>query len=164
MEQQLKETITNAYRQNQILWGSLMAGVVMITTVITFITYTTPDFYDYNKFLSNPLMFIAFGLTVSCAFMANFILKKRLESTNHEGLSAKFEDFKSNFVLNAALHEGPAMISVVFMLLENNGFFIILILINLLLLFNARPTIEKFRNWYDLSAKESDDLNSLGLR
>jgi|GEM_PF-5612575 len=155
--------IDTIHQQNQILWLSLVGGVVMITATLIYISNGAPEFYNQDHFFNSMFMYIASVLTMVTAIASGPLIKKRIITADVKGLKNKFVDFRSNFVLNAALHEGPALISTVFMMLDNNIYFLFFVLINLALLYMARPTIQKFKSWYQLSSAENQELRGLNL-
>ena len=157
-------SLPELHRSNQILWGALLSGGFLIASVLTFLTFEHPDFYNQGKFLNSLFMPIGLLLTFSTGFLANILVKKRLESVEAmQGLAEKFDFYRSNFILKAALHEGPMLICIIFMFLENNFYFLILAAINWIFLYFTRPTIEKFRENYKLSSLEKQELTSAGL-
>lgn len=159
----INESIPETHQANQILWLSLMAGVVLITAVLTFMVYDSPTFLDHNRFVTSMFAGIGAVISYSSAFLAKTVIKNKIGSNNPKGLKEKFADFRSNFILNAALHEGPALVCTVFLMLEANFYFIILVLFNLFLLYTTRPTIEKFKQWYTLTHEEQQALKELNL-
>jgi len=160
---QSKSTLQENFKGLQVLWISLIMGIVMMTVLFFSMVYESPNFYDYNTFLKNPLMGIAAFLTAVSVFVPSLVIKKKIESTNLQGLVEKVADFRSSFIVKAALHEGPALITILFMFLENNFYFLILGLINLFLLYLSRPTVEKFKQWYSLTNEENQELKSANL-
>jgi len=159
MEQQ-KSTLQAELKRVQILWLSLILGVALITAMLTSMVYDAPSYFDYNKFLKSPLMLVALGMSVLSALMVKPIIRKKIASTTPQGLVEKFADFRANFILNAALYEGPALISVVLMFLEQNFYFLPIVLFNLFLLYITRPTLEKFKTWYSLTSEENQAFNA----
>ena len=157
-------SLPEIHRANNIIWMALLAGGTLMAGVLFFQSHSHPEFHDFDNFLGSIFMPIAVILTFSTAFFANLIIKKRYEASQQtEGLKAKFSDFRANFIVKAALHEGPMLISIIFMMLENNIFFLLLAAINWVLLYSTKPTIEKFKENYKLSSSEKQELASAGL-
>ena len=157
-------SVPEMHKQNTILWTAFLVGGTLMGTIIFFLTYTHPEFYNFDNFLQSPMLIIATAITFLNAFMGERVLKKRYEEAKDlKGLKEKFISSRANFILKAALHEGPLVICIVFMQIENNVYFLILAAINWILLYLSKPTIEKFKENYDLSSSEKQELTMAGL-
>lgn len=161
-EQQIEgQSIPEIHRGNQILWFALLTGGFLITCILYFQMVDHSNFYDQEKFLGSIFMPVAVILTIATFAAARFLMGKRKEAASKvTGLKNKLIDFRQNFVLNAALHEGPTLFCIVLMMLENNGYFLLLAAVNWLLLFTTRPTLEKFKEWYSLTSEEKQELKA----
>lgn len=159
----MNDNIPDTHKANQILWFCLMAGVIFISALLVYIVRDTSTFLDQNRFLTSMIAAIGAVISLISALFAKMFIRKKVEAANPKGLKEKFADFRGNFILNAALHEGPAMICAVFMMLEQNFYFIILVLFNVFMLYTTRPTIEKFKQWYSLTNEENQQLKALNL-
>lgn len=153
-------TIPEIHRANNIIWFAMIAGAVMMSCILIFMTYQSSDFYNQSKFLSSPFMYVALGVTLMTIVATKLVVEKRVQASTAKGLKEKFEDFRANFILNAALHEGPTLICIIFMMLEHNFFFLVLAVFNLVFLYLTRPTLEKFKTWYQLTSEENQELKS----
>ena len=155
-----KLSIPEIHKQNQILWFALMAGVALISCVMVTQIYDSPDFYNQSNFLSSSFMYVALGVSLLPMVFAKTLVEKKVQQLAAQGLKEKFIDYRTNFVFNAAIHEGPALICVVLMFLEQNFFFLVLVIFNLIFLYLTRPTLEKFQQWYQLTGDEKQELKT----
>lgn len=157
----VNNSIPESYKATQILWLALMIGASIITVLLAQMKISEPDFFEIENFLTSIFTVVAVLITFLSIFGANLIVRNRIENLNLHGLSNKFDDFRSNIVLKTAMHEGAALVCVIFMFLESNFYYVFFVLINLWMLFSARPTIEKFKNWYKLTVEENRELDAI---
>lgn len=155
------DNIPETHKANQILWFALLVGPIMITLCMVQLNYQEPEFLNFNNFISNIFTAIGAGLTMISFALPNYLVRNRIEEANPSGLANKFADFRANIVFKCAMHEGPALICTILMHITQNIYFIFFVIINLLLLYTARPTIDKFKAWYKLSNEENKELDDL---
>ena len=161
-EQQIANlTVPEIHRANQIIWFALLAGATMIGFIFYFLEGGREGFFNQERFLNSIFTMNAIAVTLFSALGAHFVLKKRKEDAAQiKGLKPKLADFRDNFILNAALHEGPLLICLVFTFIDRNGYFLLLAAVNWILLYLTRPTLEKFKASYSLTSGEKQELKA----
>jgi len=157
----VNNSIPETHRANQILWLALLMGATMITAVMVYLNYQSPDFMNFNNFVTSIFAGIGAVLSILGLFLPNSVIRNRVENSKAIELTDKFAEFRAHVVLKSAFHEGAALICALFMHSEHNFYFIFLVAFNLILLYGARPTIKKFKDWFRLSNEEEQELNSM---
>lgn len=155
-----KLSIPEIHEQNQILWGALNAGVVLVLGILTWLVMDSEKFLDPNILFQSVTGISLVVLTGIAGMVVPKIMENKLKKEKVSGLKEKFIAFRMNFVFNASIFEGLALISAVIYFLEENIFFVFLVLVNLSMLYFARPTLAKFKQWYTLTIEENQELKA----
>lgn len=156
------QTIAQEFKANQILWMAMLAGQVLIATIFIFLLSGEEGSLSFSKFGNSIFMIVAMALTVSCVFLSFYMNNKRkVEIPTLTNFEEKIAHFRSAFIMRAALLEGPALFSLIFMFMEKNLMFLLIALIPMCLFVTIRPTIDSFTNDYQLTSNERNQLNGV---
>jgi len=161
-----KLSLHELFRANNILWIALLMGPIMIAIILFMMSKDHPYFYSREAFMNSIFMWVAVAFTVFGVFMSNFMYKKKIEEANSLGLSGakeKMIHYRSGFILRCALLEGPTLMCIIFMFMENNIYFLLLAAILISFQLRTRPSIDQFKNDMQLTSAEKQELGAVGL-
>ncbi|MCX6316076.1 MAG: hypothetical protein NTW29_02205 [Bacteroidetes bacterium] len=123
-----------AVRSLQIMFGALVGAVVFFAIAVVLLHLINGPIYDTGSIIQSNLMVTAVGVVAAaCMLGARSYYKKTMamgEGTLYL-LSDKLNHYRAAFIIYMALCEGPAIFSVIILLLT--GKFIVLIITALLL-------------------------------
>jgi len=142
--------INKEFKDNQVLWISLMVGLLIISAIFALIGDLT-----FRGFEMNVFMLVATVLAIGCFAMSFIIYNNRQkEISNITGLRKKLDHYRSTFVVRAALLEGMSLVALMFMFLEANYAYLFFAVIGIGLLYTLQPKLETFLAEYNLSVSE----------
>ncbi len=154
-----KMTATEFERGNTILWGALIAGCIMISIVLSSMQYQDPSFYDYENFYRSPFMWFASFMALIGYYFGNLLYKRKAtEGAKLSTLNEKIIEFRGSFILKAALIEGPTLISIIFLMIDQNVYFLCIAAILLIAQYLNRPTNERFFNDFKLTSAQKQEF------
>ncbi len=151
------ENIKTLFQSSTVLHLALVSGQVMIATILFFVIGISPNATD-NFMLS----IVTCILSVGTIFASAFIHKRKLEALDLTtmNLEEKLTNFRSTSIIKWAMLEGGNLMVVLISWITGNTWLMILFVVSLILLFMAKPTLERFAKEFRLSREEESQLRS----
>lgn len=147
-------TATEFERSNTIFWGAMISGCVLIS-IILFTQSRGLYFYSLDHFYNSAFMWISTIMAIVCYYLGNMMYRKKAEEgAALSTLNEKILAFRSAFIMKAALLEGPALISIIFMMFDNNVYFLVIAAFLLMAQYFNRPTNERFFNDFKVNSAQ----------
>ena len=142
------------FKMMSVLHAALVIGIVIFGTIVTALTtYGTIKLDDAG--LLPVFSFLVPAVAIAGAVAGNVIFKKKLNEINNLGdLDSKLNNYRAALIMKYALYEGPALFSIIAVLLTADVRFLAITVILVLLMLYARPGIQKTAT--DLSLNEQD--------
>lgn len=141
-------------RANLIITGSLIVGVVMVLTIIHFIAI--PE--EAKNTSTSIFLMLTLALAIGGAFLGNMLFQQRLNAISATSLMDKLRQYRTALILKYALLEAPALLSVIFYLLEGNIYLPTITFLLLGLMVYNLPTKTRVSNDLNLSIQEQQQL------
>jgi hypothetical protein len=146
---------TNAYKALNILHKAMLMGQVLFTAVCFYLLYSKsviPSLHELDK----TLQVITIIFSVAGFIAGNFLFKKRLPQAKESSLplKEKFAIYRSGCIIQWALLEAPALLSVVSFFLTGNYAFIALTAMLIILFTVLGPS--KIKTAFQLGVSEED--------
>jgi len=148
----------NHFRTMQIIYGSFMLGIL----AFSLFAYFSMDNLVYEIDMDDVFTFIVPFLALSGVFISPILYKstiRKIQST--DTLQTKIATYQSATIIKGAMLEAPALLAVVAAFLANNGVFLIIVALLLIIMYLRFPSQEKFENEVDLSMEEKSKIDKL---
>lgn len=142
------------FRQLMIIHSALIIGQLIFLGVS--LTIVSDGEVEGNESL---FKLIAPGLLAGGAIIAFFLRRTILAKAQKKELKDKLAAFSTATIVYCALLEGPAMFSIVCILLTGNLLFLALVAVSIALQLTGRPTREKVMTDFNLSDEEIRLIN-----
>lgn len=157
MNQKIKDT----YKGNFILHVAMVAGVIIFAVIAHLVNNMgTEPLLGHMEDMSKTFQYIAYALTIGGylggMYMFNNLVK---QARQKEGLLSKLEAYRSANVMQIALLEGPALVSIVFYLLTNAYVFLLIGGMLILYMLLKLPVVSKISEDLELSNEERKVLS-----
>lgn len=136
------------FRQTNIIFYALLAGQILFCLVILF-AISDPETRQsgWPAFPFGMILPIVMASIVGAVFVIN---RWRGQRSVASGNGAKFNNYRTIVLLRSALIEGVNLFSLVLFLVENNATYLIFFGFGLLLFLYFRPSMDEFRQFYDV--------------
>lgn len=145
----------------QTLTAALIIGISIFSgIVIIFLSISGPYLESEPLLVSKILFYFAIGLALSCYFFASTTYKRKLETVNNSAtpLNDKLNQYRRILILYMACCEGPALFSVVLLLLTGNYWLLIVIAGMLMAMAVKFPFTQKIISLLNADWIEQQDL------
>lgn len=148
--------IKEDFKAIQILHLAMLVGVIAIASILSFLnmplTAPSVDLSDIFTIISIVMTFGAIGVGT--------VLKGRSQQAASEikTLEEALEHYRMDIIQRTALLEGAALISVIFMFISSNTFFLLPAALCIFLMITIRPSIEDLESTYGLSNSQIEGL------
>ncbi len=130
-----------SFKAMQVIHFALCMGVILFASVTLFLKVFELE-PNITKAMQ-PFLLIAALVALGGATLSRVLPNTLLSKLNKEDEAGKkFATFQTASILKWALLEGPALINIVFFLLQGHLFFLLVGAFLLILLFSNRPTVE----------------------
>jgi hypothetical protein len=150
----------NDFKANYIIYYALIVGQVLITLVISYLMMGADLTFSWD--MSNPFHLIAPIIMLSCISVSSLLFTKKMEEAKKlTGLYSKLEHYRSAIILRSAVLEGVNLVCLIYYLLEQNYFFLLLFFIGLGAFLLIRPSEEMFREKYRLTEEERIEFRKM---
>lgn len=148
----------NKITQLTIIHFALLVGMISITAIFTFLSYSNPISENEGDDLLIIFLIVAVVFTISSLIGSKLIFSKLVESARKkEDFEKKISAYVTAVVIKFALIEPAAIFSALSILLTGSYYFLILIAISLFFFLVEKPSKEKLI--MDLTLSQDERLN-----
>ena len=146
-------------RSMRILFGALVAGVLIMLFIVAVINYVDGPVLSSDK-VNNVFIGIAIIIALIGLAVGNILYKKGMSATRNltGSLNHKLGNYRSVLIRYMATCEGPAIFSVLVFTLTGDARVLGITGIMLLAMWSARPTARKIVNTLNLDWREQEEL------
>ncbi len=153
------------FRSTIIIWMAMIAGVFLISTIFIFVIGNSEGsgIIPFKGFALDNMFILFGGLTLfSCLGMSQVLRNRHHQTIGSEqnSLTKKVEHYRSGFIVNAALIEGAILFNLVFMFIENNLAYFVLVAIGIFFFLQIRPSLDEFKQLYNLNSSERQEMGA----
>lgn len=154
-----KMTATEFEKSNTIIWGALIAGCIMLSTVLFFMVSQSQEFNKPENFSNSIFMWISIGMAMGGYYVGNMLYQKKAEEgAALSSLNEKINAFKAAFLLKAALLESPTLVAIIFMFVNRNVYFLMIAGILLIAQYFNRPTNERLFQDFKVNSTQKQEF------
>lgn len=148
-------------RTMQLLITALLIGIIFFAGIVIILlsingTFLQNDTQKYCKIL----FYSVIGLGLGCYFFASTIYKRKVDTINNSALSltGKLNQYRTILILYMACCEGPALFSIVALLLTGNYWYLLITGSMMLAMAVKFPFTPKIINLLNIDWKEQQNL------
>lgn len=161
---QLPKNPAEAMKQMNILYLAMLVGQVMIFVTLYFINQNEEKTFNLDmNAIKDPIFLIALVIAGGAAMASIFIYTKRKEQgAKLSGtLMEKLGHYRQSLITRIALLEGSNLGMILFyFFIKTNVIFLFFFVLGLLLFLQARPTVDRIVQDYQLSDAEQNQLRT----
>ena len=143
------------FRQLNIFFFALLAGQIFFAFVSVINVVILKNAFAANG-LSEIFAFLIPVYAFSVVLAGSFIFKKRLAGIDRKETNARFEIYRSAFIVRLALIESSSFISFVAYLMSGDWIYLAFGLLIVVLFLFLRPLKEKVQSDMELSSEEKE--------
>jgi len=146
-------------RQLSIIHLALICGLSLFSVI----TYFLGIHWTINmKPTDMKFIYLETAIAIGAVLMGNFLFKKIIASADAKSkLKEKLHVFQTATIVQFALTEMPALLSIVFALITNNAIFFIFTVLLIFYFFSLKPSKSKVEKALALNLEHQSILNSL---
>lgn len=148
-------------RTMQTLIAVLLMGITIFTGIVLFLLSVNGPFLEPVNLLFNKILFyVVISLALGCYFFARTLYNKKVETVYHSTnlLAGKLNQYRTLLILYMACCEGPALFSVVALLLTGNYWLLIVTISMMMAMAVKFPFSQKVISLLNINWKEQQDL------
>lgn len=157
----MNQSIKDTYKGNFILHVAMVSGVILLAVVAHLLNNAFSEpLFGHMADMSKTFQYIAYAITISGYFGGMYMFKNLVKQARQkEGLLAKLEAYRSANVMQIALLEGPALVSIVFYMLTNAYVFLLIGGMLILYMLLKLPVVSKISEDLELSNEQRKELS-----
>jgi hypothetical protein len=158
--QQMPGTPKEALRALRILFGALLAGVIMFSVIVLALNFMTEPVSPFQGF-ENIILGGAIALSLVCFMLARKGYNKGtgIAKDSLISLPDKLNQYRATLILYMALCEGPALFGIILFYLTGNYFMFIITAMMIAAMLAKAPARQRVVDDLGLDWQQQEQLN-----